>query len=116
MKSCSSKNKKNSKQPLSHTDLAYYTGLYALEAKDVYMYRARFDRITSNESFTKEQLRNNMGILGVQATNQISDRIFAAMDKMGNGGVSFPEYLEYMSVTANGTEEQKSEQTFRFMT
>ena len=38
------------------------------------------------------------------------------MDKMGNGGVSFPEYLEYMSVTANGTEEQKSEQTFRFMT
>ena len=37
------------------------------------------------------------------------------MNKMGNGGVSFEEYLEYMSVTANGTEEQKSEQTFRFM-
>ena len=76
-----------------------------MEAKDVYMYRARFDRITTTDAFSKEQLRNNMGILGVQATNQISDRIFAAMDKMGTGGVTFPEYLEYMSVTANGTEE-----------
>ena len=54
MKSWSSKGKKKTKQPLDHNELAYFTGLYEMEAKDVYMYRARFDRITNDDAFTKE--------------------------------------------------------------
>jgi 1-phosphatidylinositol-4-phosphate 5-kinase len=79
-------------------------------------YKQRFDRLTPGTEFTLEQLRNNMGILGVQATSAIADRIFNAMDKSGTDSVTFEEYLDYMYVLTQGTDDQKSEQTFRLFT
>jgi Ca2+-binding EF-hand superfamily protein len=63
-----------------------------------------------------EQLRENMGILGVTATSALADRIFNAMDKSGSETVCFEEYLDYMFILTQGTDDQKSEQTFRLFT
>jgi Ca2+-binding EF-hand superfamily protein len=50
-----------------------------------------------------------MGILGLQSTSGIADRIFNTMDSTDSGKVTFEQYLSYMAVIMFGTEDEKSE-------
>ena len=56
-----------------------------------------------------------MGILGLSSTAAISDRIFSVMDTRNLNVVTFEEYLGYMDVLINGTDDEKAEQSFSML-
>eukprot|EP00359_Climacostomum_virens_P004817 CAMPEP_0204908598 /NCGR_PEP_ID=MMETSP1397-20131031/7518_1 /ASSEMBLY_ACC=CAM_ASM_000891 /TAXON_ID=49980 /ORGANISM="Climacostomum Climacostomum virens, Strain Stock W-24" /LENGTH=698 /DNA_ID=CAMNT_0052078177 /DNA_START=144 /DNA_END=2240 /DNA_ORIENTATION=+ len=57
-----------------------------------------------------------MGLLGLESTAVIADRIFALMDKTNKGNVTFEEYLDYMDILMHGTAEERGEQSFNLIT
>ena len=74
-----------------------------------------FYRIGNSKFFTKEQFRDNMGLLGLESTCLISDRIFSVMSQR-EGKVRLKNYLEYMDILLYGTPEEKAEQSFKLIT
>lgn len=62
------------------------------------------------------QFRENMGLLGLESTSILADRIFAVMDRSGNGRVAFDEYLLYMDVLTQGSEDEKAELSYKLIT
>lgn len=74
-----------------------------------------FYRIGNSKFFTKEQFRENMGLLGLESTCLISDRIFSVMSHRGDK-VRLRNYLEYMDILLYGTPEEKAEQSFKLIT
>eukprot|EP00359_Climacostomum_virens_P011623 CAMPEP_0204905696 /NCGR_PEP_ID=MMETSP1397-20131031/5564_1 /ASSEMBLY_ACC=CAM_ASM_000891 /TAXON_ID=49980 /ORGANISM="Climacostomum Climacostomum virens, Strain Stock W-24" /LENGTH=686 /DNA_ID=CAMNT_0052074605 /DNA_START=106 /DNA_END=2166 /DNA_ORIENTATION=- len=57
-----------------------------------------------------------MGLLGLESTAMIADRIFALMDKTGAGSVKFEEYLDYMDILMHGTQDERAVQSFNLIT
>lgn len=80
------------------------------------IYIDRYNRIGSEKGFTKEEFRENMGLLGLDSTCLIANRIFTVMNLSQSGKVSLEEYLEYMDILLNGTPDEKSEQSFKLIT
>lgn len=79
-------------------------------------YIESFFRIGNSKFFTKEQFRENMGLLGLDSTCLISDRIFSVMCKSNRNHVELGDYLEYMDILLYGSPEEKSEQSFKLIT
>lgn len=79
-------------------------------------YIESFFRIGHSKFFTKEQFRDNMGLLGLDSTCLISDRIFSVMCKSNRNQVVLSDYLEYMDILLYGSPEEKSEQSFKLIT
>lgn len=79
-------------------------------------YIESFSRIGNSDYFTKEQFRENMGLLGLDSTCLISDRIFSVMCKSNSSQVKLENYLEYMDILLYGSPEEKSEQSFKLIT
>lgn len=57
-----------------------------------------------------------MGLLGIGQAKVLADRIFATMDRNGNGHIGFDEYLDYLNVLMHGTDEEKALQSFKLIT
>ena len=64
---------------------------------------------------TLKMFRKSMGLLGLQSTSILADRIFKCMDKNNNSKVSFEEFLEYMDIVMHGTKEEKCMQSYRLI-
>lgn len=72
--------------------------------------------MTKEETFDLMQFRENMGLLGLESTSILADRIFAVMNKTGNGHVTFDEYLFYMDILTHGSEDEKAELSYKLIT
>jgi 1-phosphatidylinositol-4-phosphate 5-kinase len=57
-----------------------------------------------------------MGLLGLESTAVLADRIFSTMDRSLQGKVSFANYMDYMDVLVHGSDVEKAEQSFRLIT
>jgi 1-phosphatidylinositol-4-phosphate 5-kinase len=57
-----------------------------------------------------------MGLLGLESTAMIADRIFALMDRTNSGRVRFEEYLDYMDILMHGTPDERATQSFNLIT
>ena len=79
-------------------------------------YIDRFNRIGNLGGFSKEEFRENMGLLGLDSTCLIANRIFTVMNKSQSGTVTLREYLEYMDILLYGSPDEKSEQSFKLIT
>ena len=106
----------SSKAPLSGLHLATLCKQFRFTPHEILLYRKRFENITRADTFTLTQFRDNMGLLGLESTSILADRIFAVMNKTGNGKVSFDEYLLYMDVLTMGNEDEKAELSFKLIT
>lgn len=91
-------------------------GHYRFPEAKLAMYIERFSRIGGAKGFSQDQFRENMGLLGLDSTCLIADRIFRVMNKSRSGTVILKEYLEYMDILRYGTPYEKSEQSFKLIT
>lgn len=89
---------------------------YRFSPQELLLYKKRFERMSLGNSVTLERFRENMGLLGLESTAVIADRIFALMDKTGRGMVTFEEYLDYMDILMHGNAEERAEQSFNLIT
>jgi 1-phosphatidylinositol-4-phosphate 5-kinase len=113
-KGCSSKFKKLPQ--MDGIQLATLCQLYRFSPQELLLYKKRFERMSLGNFVTLERFRENMGLLGLESTAVIADRIFALMDKTGRGSVIFEEYLDYMDILMHGTAEERAEQSFNLIT
>ena len=108
-------NKKSSKN-VSKKQLKKYQKRFRFPDNKLVGYIERFNRIGSKAGFSREEFRRNMGLLGLDSTCLIADRIFTVMNKSNNGTVKLDEYLEYMDILLYGIPDEKSEQSFKLIT
>lgn len=106
----------SSKPPLSSIHLATLSKQFRFTPQEILLYRKRFEHMTKTETFSLVQFRENMGLLGLESTSILADRIFAVMNRTGNGRVSFDEYLLYMDVLTQGSEDEKAELSYKLIT
>lgn len=64
---------------------------------------------------TLRDFRENMGLLGLEQTSLIADRIYRVMAKSDDDRVGLEEYLEYMDVLLHGSKEERATQSFRLI-
>lgn len=69
-----------------------------------------------NHGLSLVDFRENMGLLGLEKTREISDRIFAVMDVDGKHSVNLHNFLSYMDVLMHGSFDEKAEQSFKLIT
>ena len=108
-------NKKSSKN-VSKKQLKKYQNRFRFPDNKLVGDIERFNRIGSKAGFSREEFRRNMGLLGLDSTCLIADRIFTVMNKSNNGTVKLDEYLEYMDILLYGIPDEKSEQSFKLIT
>jgi Ca2+-binding EF-hand superfamily protein len=108
-------NKSSARYSTASLSKKYYKRFRFPESK-LMVYIERFKRMGNEKGFSKEKFRENMGLLGLDSTCLIADRIFTVMNKSGNGTVTIREYLEYMDILQNGSPDEKSEQSFKLIT
>lgn len=90
---------------------------YRFSPQEILSFRRRFDRMSAGSQYvTLPQFREEMGLLGLESTSVLADRIFAAMDRGSQGRVSFANYMDYMDVLVHGSDNEKAEQSFRLIT
>lgn len=107
MKCCSkSKKKSNSFDPY------FLSQKYRFSPQELFEYQNRYNRITKGKEMTLKKFRKSLGILGLEETSVLADRIFKLMDRMNKGSVCFDEYLAYMDIVIHGTKDEKLLQSF----
>lgn len=60
------------------------------------------------EQITKEQFRQNMGLLGLNTVQCLSDRIFQVIDSNNDGLINFKDFAQYYDIVMNGSQGEKS--------
>jgi 1-phosphatidylinositol-4-phosphate 5-kinase len=108
--------KKTKKRSISTVELANFARNYRFSKGEVEQFHMRFDRMSQGSEVTLDKFREHMGLLGLEETAAIADRIFILMDKSNRGAVNFEEYLEYMNILMHGTSDERAEQSFRMIT
>ena len=93
-----------------------YRGKFRFPDNKLAVYIDRFNRIGEQRDFSQEEFRKNMGLLGLDSTCLIANRIFRVMNKSNSSKVCLVEYLEYMDILLYGTPDEKSEQSFKLIT
>ena len=88
---------------------------YRFSPQELIQYLNRFNRMAQGDAFNLRAFRDTMGLLGLQSTRIIADRIFSVMDKDNKGKVTFEEFLAYMDVLIHGKSEEKAMQSFRLI-
>lgn len=112
MKCCSSKSSSKRDQG---NDLYLLSQKFRFSVQELLQYQNRFSRISKRKEMTLKQFRQSMGLLGLESTSLLADRIFICMDKSQKNKVSFEEFLEYMDVVMHGNKEEKCEQSYRLI-
>ncbi|CAG9322188.1 unnamed protein product [Blepharisma stoltei] len=107
---------KKKKLPMfKKADIYLLSQKYRLSNQELQLNEQRFNRMAQGDSFTIQAFRENMGLLGLQSTRMIADRIFKVMDKKNTGRVTFEEFLDYMDVLMHGTPDEKAYQSFKLV-
>ena len=90
---------------------------YRFSPQEILSFRRRFERMSGgNQYVTLPQFREEMGLLGLESTAALADRIFSAMDRSYQGRVTFANYMDYMDVLVHGSDGEKAEQSFLLIT
>lgn len=55
------------------------------------------------------------GLLGMESTSYICDRMFDCIDSSKNHWISLVDYMGYMDVLIHGTEKEKLKQSFQLL-
>ncbi|EAR84890.2 phosphatidylinositol 4-phosphate 5-kinase (macronuclear) [Tetrahymena thermophila SB210] len=105
--------KKMSKQS---QNMQYLMQKYKFTDQELIFFKKRFDSISQKGILNQKLFRKSMGILGIDHLSYISDRIFLLIDKDQDGKVSFEDYLSYLDTIINGTDIQKAQLSFSFIT
>ena len=104
---------------MTSIELATLCKIYRFSPQEILQFRQRFDYMSRDKKHrfvTLQEFRENMGLLGLESTNTLADRIFSSMDKDRSGQVSFRYYLDYMDVLLHGSDDEKAEQSFKLIT
>jgi 1-phosphatidylinositol-4-phosphate 5-kinase len=104
---------------MTSIELATLCKRYRFAPQEILQFRQRFDYMSRDKRHrfvTLQEFRENMGLLGLESTNTLADRIFSSMDKDKTGQVSFRYYLDYMDVLLHGSDDEKSEQSYKLIT
>ena len=104
---------------ITNIELANLCKRYRFAPQEILQFRQRFDYMSKDRKHrfvTLSEFRENMGLLGLESTNTLADRIFSSMDRSGSGQVTFGQYLDYMDVLLHGTDDEKAEQSFKLIT
>lgn len=110
---CCSKKKKL--PSFKNVDIYVLSQKYRFSNQELQLNEGRFNRMAQGDTFNLQAFRDNMGLLGLQSTRVIADRIFRVMDKKNTGQVNFEEFLDYMDVLMHGTPDEKSYQSFKLV-
>ena len=107
MKCCSKNNKKS-----QSFDPYFLSQKYRFSPQELFEYQNRYNRISKGKEMTLKKFRKSLGILGLEETSILADRIFKLMDGRNKGSVCFEEYLGYMDIVIHGTKDEKLKQSF----
>lgn len=64
---------------------------------------------------TKEQFRENMGLLGLETVYFLSDSLFAVMDEDQDGRIQFTEFVQYFDKITYGDQKEKAEISYKLI-
>lgn len=91
---------------------------YQFNEREILVIKHRFIKISKNNKegiLTKNQFRNSIGILGLEHSTFLSDRIFELLDSRHDGNAKFEDFVKYMSVLVHGNSYQKAQQSFKML-
>lgn len=109
---CSSK---SSKKQNTTFDPYFLSQKYRFSPKELFEYQNRYNRISKGKEMTLKKFRKSLGILGLEETSLLADRIFKLMDRQNKNSVNFEEYLSYMDIVIHGTKDEKLLQSFNLI-
>lgn len=113
-RACSSKSRRTNSR--NNENIALLQKYNRFQQSELLSFKHRFQKISQNGGLTCETFMENMGLLGLETTRLIADRIFAVMNSSGSGQVSLEEYLDYNDVLMHGTQTERAEQSFKLIT
>lgn len=113
-RACSSKSSRQNTR--NNENIALLQKYNRFQQSELLSFKHRFQKISQDGGLTCETFMENMGLLGLESTRLIADRIFAVMNSSGSGRVSLEEYLDYNDVLMNGTQTERAEQSFKLIT
>ena len=83
-----------------------------LNDDQIYEFTERFERQAVNSQMSLKQYKESLGLIGTDSLSFMADRMFAVMDTDNNGCIMLDEYLCYIDVMLNGSDEEKRKQSF----
>ncbi|KAL4487049.1 hypothetical protein ABPG72_001501 [Tetrahymena utriculariae] len=115
-KSLYGRDNSSKKQSKQIQNMQNFMQKYKFTEQELVFFKKRFDSISQKGILNQKLFRKSMGILGIDHLSYISDRIFLLIDKDQDGKVSFEDYLSYLDTIINGTDIQKAQLSFSFIT
>lgn len=68
-----------------------------------------------NLKLSRAKFLEMFGLLGMESTSYICDRMFDWIDKTRNQWISLVDYMDYMDVLIHGAEKEKFKQSFEIL-
>ncbi|CAD8212359.1 unnamed protein product [Paramecium octaurelia] len=89
---------------------------FRFSAEEVQELHRRFQRMTNGSNFlTKNQFRDNMGLLGLETVQVLSDCLFQIIDEDQDGKIQFNEFLAYFDKITYGSQDEKAEISYKLI-
>ncbi|CAD8049461.1 unnamed protein product [Paramecium sonneborni] len=89
---------------------------FRFSAEEVQELQRRFQRMTNGSNYlTKNQFRDNMGLLGLETVQVLSDCLFQIIDEDQDGKIQFNEFLAYFDKITYGSQDEKAEISYKLI-
>ena len=75
----------------------------------------RFIKMNENGVITKQSFGNSFGLFGLSYCSYLSDRIYDIIDENDKGFADFNDFLKYMNILMNSTEDEKAAHSFKIL-
>ena len=85
---------------------------YKFTDDEFLQFNQRFAEFSIRGRMSHDSYKESLGIFAIDSLSFLSDRMFAVMDKNGDGKISLPEYLDYFDIMLHGTKSEKTMQSF----
>lgn len=86
---------------------------FSFTLEELLLLKGQYDIISVKGFLTQDSFRQSLGLFGLENAPYLSDRIFSIISQNHDGQVNFFDYLSYLNILLNGTEDQKALQSFK---
>jgi len=97
---------------LSKEDLDQLTQVTHFDRKEIKTIFKQFKKENPSGFISKGELKNAIGLMGLQPDDYLITRIFQVYDKNGDGKIDFRECVNVLSIASRGNPREKLEFSF----
>ena len=96
-----------------YKDLLPLANSYSFSFEELLLLKRQYDNISTKNFLNRDSFRQSLGLFGLENAPYLSDRIFSIIDRNHDGQADFNDYLSYLNILLNGTDDQKALQSFQ---